>query len=230
MNCLINVVKGCKFSPHYFIFLSSFFIIFFLFISTPSFAGSDARIQLTQYLQAMTTYSAQFKQTVYDKQHAATQILLGEMAWQKPNLFRWNIQSNPKQKVILKKDTLWIYDPDLEQVIIRAWRQIEDQVAPVLILNAPTKTLMQYFNVTQSSNRDHVEIFNLTPKNQDALFKLIQLGFKRGELIYMILHDALSGTTMIEFSHVQINRELSPQLFILKYPSSTDVIDERKKI
>lgn len=192
-------------------------------------ADTSAQVTLTRYLQNIKTYSANFTQVSYDKQNQMTQRAQGLMAWEKPNLFLWKIQSDPKQTVILKQNALWIYDPDLSQLSIRKWKPVQDQVAPVLLLNAPSETIARHFEVKVSNKGAGQDIFNLMAKDRSALFYLIQLVFKKGQLIQMNLYDALSGVTQIQLTQVRVNQKIDANIFNLHYPPSTDVIDERKK-
>jgi outer membrane lipoprotein carrier protein len=78
---------------------------------------------LSTLLNSLHSMRSDFTQTVYDNHGKAIQKSYGQMALQRPGKFRWEIKK-PIPQVIVANDTrLWVYDPDLEQVTIRALHQ-----------------------------------------------------------------------------------------------------------
>ncbi len=70
------------------------------------------------------------------------------MALQRPGKFRWEVVKPNAQLIIANGSRLWIYDPDLEQVIIRAFKHATGQT-PALLLSDDNATLSKDFNVQQ---------------------------------------------------------------------------------
>ena len=68
----------------------------------------------------------------------------------------------------------------------------------------------------------------LTPRDLDAQYKNIRFGFEKNRLGMMIIADNLGQTTRIDFTKVEKNEKLPPDLFKFEVPEKVDVIDERE--
>src|SRR5690242_12941666 len=103
-------------------FLGLFF--YFLFSNVYAAAATD----LTQVLNNVHSMRANFTQTVYDNLGKAIQQSTGKMAMQRPGQFRWQVVRPLPQLIIANQTRLWIYDPDLEQVTIRAFKTTAGEI------------------------------------------------------------------------------------------------------
>ena len=77
----------------------------------------------------------------------------------------------------------------------------------------------------------NIEGFNwveLTPRDLEAQYKNIRIGFDVKRLGMMIITDNLGQTTRIDFTDVNKNAKLSAELFNFDVPADVDVIDERQ--
>ena len=65
----------------------------------------------------------------------------------------------------------------------------------------------------------------LSPKDDDASFSLVKLGFAGSDLAVMELMDNFGQTTRLRFSEVRKNQTIDPQVFSLDVPEGVDVIE-----
>lgn len=202
------------------------FILFF--ISTSLALASEAGNALLPLLNRINTLQANFTQTVYDNHNQAVQQSFGTLVLSRPGKFRWDVKKPIPQLIVANLSRLWIYDPDLEQVTIRAFSANATD-APALLLSHPDATLEATYTVSSiQKKQSSLQWFSLKPKKKDSLFDEVQLGFQQGQLQEMRLLDHLGHTTQIEFNHVQVNGNVSPTLFTFKIPKQADVIDETR--
>ncbi len=204
------------------------FILTLLF-STLSYAQSDSE-QLTTLLLNIHTMQANFTQTIQDKHAKSLQQSKGRVALERPGKFRWEVKQPIAQLIIANGSRLWIYDPDLEQVIIRSFHKATSQT-PALLLSDNNLTLGKDFTVKLAMNPSHIageQIFLLTPKNQDDMFAQIKLIFIAKKIHQMQLADKLGHQTTITFGNVETGQVLPASLFTFKPSPQIDIIDETK--
>ena len=203
--------------------------IFFFFYSNAyansSFSSSSssnpATTQLTQLLAAIQTLQADFTQTI------SNQKSVGHIILQQPGKFRWEVKKPVAQVIVTDNKRLWIYDPDLEQVIIRSLNT-EIGETPAFLLSHPSSALEKNFQVKTIKNSGSLQWFVLIPKNKNSLFAFIKMGFLKNQLREMDLQDHLGHNTVIEFYNSLLNYPISASLFTFKPPRHVDVIDETR--
>lgn len=200
------------------------FLLTALLLPTLSYAADTAASQLGQMLMQLTTLQANFAQTVLDNNGSALQQTSGQMALQRPGKFRWQTQNPSRQLLIADGQRVWFYDMDLSQVTVQK-QQNTSKNSPAMLLSGSTATLMQNFNISQlPSSNPNTQIFKLTPKTRDDLFKSVQLSFQRGLLNKMQMQDNFGQTTVIQFTHTQTNLALNQNLFHFTAPKGVDVL------
>lgn len=185
--------------------------------------------KLNLLLKNLRSMKADFTQTLIDNKGKQIHNAKGTMALQRPGQFRWQTQKPSKQVVIANGNRLWIYDPELEQVIIRGLAKQTGET-PALLLSDANPGLETDFHVKiEKKASSNVEWFVLTPKDRGSMFASIRMGFVGQELHEMQLKDHLDHTTIILFTRVQANVTLPSSLFSFKPPKNVDIIDETKQ-
>jgi outer membrane lipoprotein carrier protein len=195
------------------------FVLLFFVAAFPAFAQSPSQ-QLSDLLQNLQTFQANFSQSIEDKTGNILSQSKGQMALKRPGLFRWETQNPNQQLIIADGKTLWIYDKDLAQITQQ--KQNTQNNTPALLLSDASPNLIARFKI-ESKNIGH---FRLTPKVKKDLFQFVELVFTQSQLKQMILHDNLGQTTVIIFNNSKTNQMLSSNLFHFHAPSNIEVIGE----
>jgi outer membrane lipoprotein carrier protein len=207
-----------------------FAVVFSFFICMSAHAQS-ASDDLTALLLNITSMKADFSQTISkQKSGQSMQQSSGHMALERPGKFRWETVSPNKQLIIANGERLWIYDPDLEQVTVQAFRAGAGKT-PALLLSDKNLTLGKDYNVTSVPAPMAIagyQIFQLTPKDSNDTLEKITLSFIRKQIHEMKLQDRLGNMTVIAFHNVLADAALPDSLFTFKAPANVDVIDESK--
>jgi outer membrane lipoprotein carrier protein len=68
--------------------------------------------------------------------------------------------------------------------------------------------------------------FELTPKTDDQVVKMIRLQFKGAYLSTLDIHNTLSQDIHIAFSHVQYNAVIDDAVFEFHIPDGIDVVEQ----
>lgn len=193
------------------------------FVAGSAVAG--ARDDLAQFTKGLTGLDGSFTQQVYDAGNRLKETSMGQVQLSVPRLFRWEYVKPYPQLIVADGNKVWIYDPDLEQVTVRA-QGAEEQNSPLAALFEPA-TLDQRFVVKETGQSDGLDWLSLTPKNdEDASFRSARLGFAGAKLMRMEVDDAVGQSTRIEFSQWQRNPRFAADTFKYTPPEGVDVIGE----
>ena len=75
---------------------------------------------------------------------------------------------------------------------------------------------------------DGYEWIELTPKDLEAQYKSIKMGFDNDKLGMMIIIDNLEQISRIDFSDLKKNISLPSNIFNFEIPDNIDIFDETK--
>ncbi|HSX90925.1 MAG TPA: outer membrane lipoprotein chaperone LolA [Pseudomonas sp.] len=180
--------------------------------------------KLTQLLNQAQTITARFSQLTLDGSGTQLQETAGQLALKRPGLFRWHTDEPMEQLLVSNGDTVWLYDPDLEQVTIQTLDQRLTHT-PALLLSGDVSKISENFEISHKEGGNVID-FILKPKSKDSLFDSLRLSFRDGVLNDMQLIDSIGQRTNILFLNVQMNEALDDKQFSFDIPEGADVIQE----
>lgn len=180
--------------------------------------------RLKAFYESTLSMKANFHQVVNDAQGKKVQEVTGKMELKRPGKFRWDYQSPYAQEIVGDGTRVWLYDPELNQVTVRAMGKVLGS-SPAALL-AGSKDIDKRFDFTNGSNDDGLEWVSATPKDKDSGFEKIELAFSKDMLKRMKLIDSFGHATTIEFSGFERNPKLEDQTFYFKPPSGADIVGE----
>src|SRR5688572_28821762 len=175
----------------------------------PGILAAAAVDQLKSFAQKTQTASAVFNQILLDKNGKKLQEASGTMAFSRPGKFRWVYEKPYEQLIVGDGKKLWVYDKELNQVTVRELDQALGTTPAALLAG---DAIEQSFNLTEGEKRKDVEWMVATPKTKESTFEKVLLGFKGADLVAMELNDNFGQTTLIRFSDVKANPQLSADL------------------
>ena len=180
--------------------------------------------RLTALLSQAKTLTARFSQLTLDGSGTQLQETAGELALQRPGLFRWHTDAPAEQLLVSNGQKVWLFDPDLNQVTI----QVLDQRlthTPALLLSGDVSKISENFEVSHKEGGSVVD-FILKPKAKDSLFDNLRLSFRNGVINDMQLIDSVGQRTNILFLGVKMNEPIAPSQFTFTVPAGADVIEQ----
>lgn len=195
-----------------------------LFLLLPGTGAADSVEKLKSLLGETKTARARFAQIVLDKDHKVLQQSAGSMAFARPGRFRWEYEKPYEQVIVGDGARLWIYDKDLNQVTVR---KLEGALgsSPAALL-AGSNEIERGYTLTSAGEGQGLDWLEAVPKSPDTVFERIRLGFNEAGLEAMELRDQFGQLTVIKFSAMERNTELSPGEFKFTPPAGADVISE----
>ena len=174
---------------------------------------------LAEKLVQLSTFSGDFRQTLIDDQGEVLQESTGVFFLERPGYFHWETVAPFPQLLVSDLTSIWLYDPDLEQVTVRPYDESVSQT-PALLLSGDVSKMSASYEVVQTTDNQ----FSLTPKSQQELFTQLMVEFAEGQLVSMSLQDSLGQTTTFTFLNGIYNQPIPSELFQFIPPEGTDVI------
>ena len=120
-------------------------------LSASSFAFADAADELQNRLNQVTVLSADFSQTVTSVGGKNVQQGSGKLQIKRPNLFRMDTKSPQETQIIADGNTLWYYDPFVQQVTAQ-WVKDAVNNTPFVLLTSNDKSHWNQYSVTQNAD------------------------------------------------------------------------------
>ena len=189
-----------------------------------SAASAGGRDELNAFTKGLKGLDGRFTQQVFDSRGKLKETSNGRVALAAPRQFRWEYAKPFPQLVIADGKTVWIYEPDLQQVTRRA-QGAEEQNSPLAVLVNPARLDAQ-FTVKEAGASGGLQWLLLTPKGdaESAGFRSAKLGFGRTGLAKMQVVDQLGQRTEIAFSGWKRNPSLPAATFRYVPAKGVDVI------
>lgn len=202
-----------------------FGILVFCFYSVSAISG-PATDRLNAFFSDIKSMRADFVQTVKSKGFTSVERLEGVLQMLRPGRFRWDYHVPYEQMILGDGKHLWIYDIDLDQVIVKP---LDDVLAntPAVLLSG-RGSLADRFNIKEIPPRNSEGLLwvELSPIENDSGFQRLILAFSDTELRQMELTDVFDQVTLISFSNFETNPKLAASVFQFIPPPGVDVIGE----
>src|SRR5574343_266125 len=148
----------------------------------------------------------------------------GTMAISRPGKFRWAITIPYHHLMVGDGNRIWLYDPELKQVIVRASQKALGGTPAALL--AGDNDADQRFNFKADGEHAGAEWVIAEPRQNDTGFVRIRIGLAGNALKGMILEDSFGQTTTLVFSNVVRNGDAPASLFRFTPPAGADVLKQ----
>ena len=201
-----------------------FLLLILSVVSSVASAADNARARLDAFSKDLKSISAGFEQHVLDMNGGAGKTSRGTLALKAPRQFRWETTAPFKQLIIADGDKVWVYDPDLEQVTVRA-QGTEESHSPLTVLTDLSQ-LDRDFATSEQGEHDGLVWLRLKSKDKEPQFEYGDLGFDASGLTRMAFKDTLGNSTEIVFANWQRNPKLAGDAFKFSVPKGVDVVGD----
>lgn len=180
--------------------------------------------QLHAFVAGAKSGKAAFTQQVAGKGRPGARESSGTFTFQRPGKFRWAYDKPYEQLIVGDGGKLWIYDRDLNQVIVRKL-DLALGSSPAALL-AGDNALEKNFDVSDAGRGDGLEMIDARPKSADSGFGRVRIGFKDNLPRVMELTDAFGNVTTLLFGTFERNPALDAAQFRFVAPPGADVVGE----
>ena len=185
--------------------------------------NGTAELQLV--LDKIQSLSAEFHQQVSSADGYSLQEMEGVMHIARPGRIYWKTVPPYEQLVVSDGEKLWLYDPDLEQVTIKALAEnLVDSPAALLVGKADN--LADRYQICKEISGGALRIA-MTPLEQSSVYTHIVLTFESDAPASITMTDSLGQHTEVTLAAVALNPELEASLFVFNPPDGVDVFLDR---
>jgi outer membrane lipoprotein carrier protein len=189
------------------------------------FADPAAIARLGKLLEGMRQFEAAFHQTLLDENGELLQESDGRVTVRHPGRFRWQTIEPAEQLVVSDGSTVWQYDPDLMQAVVRPQDKRADQI-PSLLLSGDIEAVSRVCEITLAPADRKMESFLLKPREDDGLFAALTIRFSDGVLHGLDIQDGMGQRTVVGFSNFRRRKKLDDALFEFEPPAGVDVVND----
>ncbi|HQR11901.1 MAG TPA: outer membrane lipoprotein chaperone LolA [Casimicrobiaceae bacterium] len=182
--------------------------------------------RLRAFVRETQTARTQFTQTVVDRNGRAMQSANGMFELSRPGKFRWIVETPYRQLLVGDGQRVWIYDEDLNQVVVR---KVGDALGgtPAALLSG-NQDVEHAFEWKDLPAADGLEWLGATPLSKEAAFTEIRLGFDARGLAALEIVDAFGQKSLVRFTNIERNPKFAPDTFRFAPPKGADVIGDVK--
>jgi outer membrane lipoprotein carrier protein len=193
-----------------------------VFFSTAAQAAAIERFKA--FSQNTHSARAEFEQKVFDRSGKQVQQAKGSFVFQRPGKFRWVYAKPADQVIVGDGERVWIHDRDLNQVTVRKLSRALGSTPAALL--AGSADVEAAFELSEAGMRDGLEWLEARPREREAGFERVRMGFGAGGVEAMELLDHFGQTTLLRFTNLTRNPKVDPAEFRFTPPKGADVLGE----
>ena len=206
-----------------YIFKYTIFTCIFSIPSVTLSAQKDLEEQLQSRLEEISSFEAQFTQSTYDQHQSLISEGSGSFQYKRPSLVRWITNHPVEQHIIINGQKIWIYDPDLEQVLVDNY-SAGLSTSPLFMLLDTGGDLATFYSIKGSVDENKKTTFNLTTKKQNESIRGVEITFQSGKIKSLSIHT-YDQVSHFFFFNQSVNSMMDTSNFSFKIPPDTDVVD-----
>ena len=200
-------------------------LIFFISLTLFFQNIHSEEISLKNYLININTMEADFEQSNYSNSNALIDKSIGRIKIKKPDNLMWDIELPFSKKIVLQKDTLRIFDSQLNQLLISSMpMEIENSF---LILLLRDTNILNFYSIDKIEKEGDKEQYSLIGNNRRNIFEKIEIYITKDKLSKFIFVSANNESIVLELMNVLINKKLPDKDFIINVSDNTEIIDQK---
>jgi len=209
-----------------FVFIS---ILLFGFSGQSDSKETDLIQKIQEQYQSIQSFSGHFSQTSYRNNTETVRRAEGLVSYKRPGKMRWLYEVPEEQLLVTNGETLWLFDPLLENVTIQKLEKLTDGTALSFLLGLGD--LQADFNRRLISQvlltSPDALIVELEPKKAAANLSFIQLAVHpvTYNLQIIALMDQEGNYRTIELESMHYNLVLEDNFFEFKVTQDMEVIE-----
>jgi outer membrane lipoprotein carrier protein len=189
-------------------------------------AAADGLAQLKSFHATTKSGKVAFRQAIAARGQQEIRESTGTFSFQRPGKFRWTYETPYEQLIVGDGDRVWIYDRDLNQVIVRKLDRALGSTPAALL--AGDSALESNFDLTDAGNRDGVDFVEAKPRSPDTGFERVRIGFAGNLPRVMELKDTFGNVTTLTFGPFDRNSAQDAAQFRFVPPVGADVVGESR--
>ncbi len=181
-----------------------------------------------EFLKAFTSQTqaaeGKFTQRILDKEGKPVEATAnGVFMFERPGKFVWRIVKPYPQSIVSDGSSLWIWDPDLNQVTVKKLSTTVSTTPAAVLFGKGN--IEAFFNLENEKDDQGLHWVLAVPKEEDLTYSRIHIGFDSlGTIAAMRLEDHFGQTTELKLTDVKTQASFSSETFAFKIPDGVDVL------
>ncbi|MFO7838212.1 MAG: outer membrane lipoprotein chaperone LolA [Desulfosalsimonadaceae bacterium] len=192
--------------------------------------GAAAIISRLESRYGGADIAAEFSQESTLKVLDITDTATGKVWFKHPGMMRWEYEAPDPHAIITDGQTLWIYRPQEQQVVVGDALEYFGNGKGASFLSNITLLKKQFRVEKSKAEESGFYSLELTPEGENLDLKKIFLRVdKKDYLVRQVLTENIHGDiTRITFKNISFPEELSVSRFAFDIPAEADVIKMQK--
>jgi outer membrane lipoprotein carrier protein len=202
--------------------------------AAPAPAVENSLADVVRNIQAAyentSDWKAEFQQVTRIEGFDSPITSRGKLYIKKPNKLRWDYSEPNRHQIMVNEETIWIYTPELNQVIVSPFAEISDSQLPLHLLSGVGR-LDQDFTVQWADpakpRPQGVPALTLIPKDpQTGLTRLrMEVDPESYFITRLTLFEANGNESRFQFAQIRNNTGLKDRFFIFTPPKGVVVVE-----
>lgn len=196
--------------------------------SSPNATQIAQKVQ--HFYDQMEDYTAEFIQKYTRTALSRTSEFSGTLTVKKGGKVRWAYEQPAKKLFVANGKTLWIYEPEEEQVIVNPHFTSEQIGGSSLAFLWGQGELEQSFNLSIPTDIEHsfgkdATVIQLTPKTDQTYKQLIlHVDPESGRVEGSVVFETSGNTRWFKFINPKLNQNVKDSVFEFVPPEGVDVV------
>ena len=188
--------------------------------------AADGVAALKAFGQEVRSARASFTQVVTSPDGNRRKQSAGIFEFQRPNRFRFEYHRPYEQTIVADGSKVWLWDADLNQVMVRAFDQALGATPAAVLAGAAIERDFELRNEGSGADTAGLSWVIATPKASEGSIRLLRVGFKGSTLAALEITDAFGQRSRLDFSALDTHANLPAQRFQFTPPAGADVLKQ----
>jgi len=185
--------------------------------------SNEFKTELMNKLKGIKQFSALFEQTIVDNQGNVLQEGGGDLSVMRPNLVRWNTVEPDESLIVSDGQSIYLYDPFIEQVTAY---KLDGAIAntPILLITTDSEALWEQYSVQRLSTNKYL----ISANDQESRIKSLEISFNtQNQLSGFTFLDVTGQLSKILLRETDFSSPLAPSIFNFAIPEGVLLDDQR---
>lgn len=199
-----------------------------MLVLIPAASGAEELKEILSKLQeryeSITTLQAEFNQEVSSRGMGRPEIASGKVWFKKPGKMRWEYSSPAGDLIVGDGNTVWVYQPDLNQAIEREVNAAASRMATDFL--SGVGDLEKEFEARLADSKSDAWRLVLTPRKESPNIKSLSIEVDKKSLLIKrtAVTDHFGTETRVEFREASVNPPVPDALFSFTPPQGARVV------
>ena len=173
---------------------------------------------LRALLANIETLAGRFEQHIYEYDEQV-EVMHGKFALQRPSMLYWETEQPDESVLVADGNTVWYYNPFIEQVSLFAQSQTMASNPLLVLLESDA---WDGFLIEFKQGR-----WVIDGQDESQGQQLILAFNDQNQLVEMELSDAYGQRSVFVLSELRENQPIAPSRFVFEVPEGVDIDDQR---